>query len=143
VLRRQSQTDWAVRDGKFTSIRRFAAIVLLVSIASVGILLLSSKSNQTPSQIHAPSPGSISHEIYNSNTTRVIIPTSGPAAPYPSNITISGMPGAIQKLTVEILDVNHTHMADVNILLAGPNGQAVILMADTGGPSVLSCQLYF
>ena len=120
--------------------RTFAAIFLLVSIASLLIFVFNNNSSPSnpspsaaPSPTFAPTPESTPYEIINSNTTRILIPNSGSARPYPSEIAISGVNGTIQKLTVEMLDLTHTCMSDIQVLLAGPNGQGVILMADVGG----------
>jgi subtilisin-like proprotein convertase family protein len=59
--------------------------------------------------------------------------TSGAAAPYPSAINVSGLNGAISKVTVTLNNVNHTFPDDVDILLVNPAGQAVVLMSDAGG----------
>lgn len=71
-----------------------------------------------------------------SNTASITVPASGtgPAisSPYPSNITVSGV-GLITKVTVKINNFSHTWPEDVAVLLVGPLGQKVVLMADTGG----------
>lgn len=59
--------------------------------------------------------------------------TSGPASPYPSQINVSGLSGAISKVTVTLANVNHTFPDDLDILLVSPTGQAVVLMSDAGG----------
>lgn len=74
-----------------------------------------------------------------SNTTPITIPggapetSSGPAAPYPSNITVSGVSGTVTKATVTLTNLNHGYPNDIDILLVGPTGASVILMSDTGG----------
>ncbi|MEZ5307735.1 MAG: M36 family metallopeptidase [Pyrinomonadaceae bacterium] len=72
------------------------------------------------------------------NTTLVNLPsgqpttTSGPAAPYPSTITASGLSG--QKLIkVEITDMNHSWVDDIDMLLEGPGGQKFVMMSDVFG----------
>jgi subtilisin-like proprotein convertase family protein len=59
--------------------------------------------------------------------------TSGPGSPYPSTVQITGMYGVISKVTVEIQGLTHTFPADLDVLLAGPGGQGVVLMSDAGG----------
>jgi len=132
VLRRQ--TDRALRDWKLPSIRTFAAILILVTFALFLIFIANNNSGtpQDDSPTPSPTPESTPYEIVNSNTTRIVIPTFGAATPYPAEIAISGTMGSIQKLTVEVLDLSHACMSDVGVLLAGPNGQGVILMADVG-----------
>ncbi|MDW8412241.1 MAG: S8 family serine peptidase [Acidobacteriota bacterium] len=68
-----------------------------------------------------------------SNTTTITIPSSGPATPYPSNISVSGVTGTVTKVTVELRLFNHTFPDDVDVLLVGPTGARVIIMSDVGG----------
>ncbi len=71
-----------------------------------------------------------------SNATPIIIPatgTSGPAAPYPSNINVFGLTGNVTSLTVSLFSLNHTFPDDIDILLVGPTGVSLLLMSDTGG----------
>lgn len=71
-----------------------------------------------------------------SNQTLIKIPatgTSGPANPYPSAIPVSGLTGAVTNVTATITGFSHTFPSDVDILLVGPSGQNVVLLADTGG----------
>lgn len=68
-----------------------------------------------------------------SNPTPIIIPDSGAASPYPSNIVVSGV-GTVTGLTVSLFNMNHTFPADLDILLVGPLGFLnVLLMSDAGG----------
>ncbi|HMU27576.1 MAG TPA: hypothetical protein PKA65_09245, partial [Solirubrobacterales bacterium] len=79
-----------------------------------------------------------------SNTTALVIPTSGPAVPYPSTITVSGMVGTITKVTVALNGVSHTYPDDIDALLVGPGGQNTLLMSDAGGgPDLLGINLVF
>jgi subtilisin-like proprotein convertase family protein len=59
--------------------------------------------------------------------------TSGPAAPYPSTIAVSGQSGAVTNVTATMTGVAHTFPGDIDVLLVGPSGQNVVLLADTGG----------
>jgi subtilisin-like proprotein convertase family protein len=54
------------------------------------------------------------------------------ATPYPSQITVSGLPTSIGKLTVTLLDLTHSWPDDLDILLVGPTGQSVLLVSDAG-----------
>ena len=82
-----------------------------------------------------------------SNPAAITIPSSGSsgeADPYPSTISVAGaqvvgsrifVPDAVtsvSKVTVTLLNFNHTWPADVDILLVGPGGN-VLLMSDAGG----------
>lgn len=61
--------------------------------------------------------------------------TSGPADPYPSSITVSGVPlGSLVK-SVQINGLSHTFPDDIDMVLQSPTGVNVILMSDAGGGS--------
>jgi uncharacterized repeat protein (TIGR01451 family) len=70
------------------------------------------------------------------NTNRIDIPTTlqdqqqpGPASPYPSPITVSGITGLVGKVTVTLSNFNHTFPQDLNFLLVGPTGTKSLLMS--------------
>ncbi|MEO7678583.1 MAG: DUF11 domain-containing protein, partial [Verrucomicrobiota bacterium] len=71
------------------------------------------------------------------NTTAITISNTGPASPYPSSITVSGVTGLVSKVAISLNKINHTFPDDIDILLVGPHGQKVILMSDAGGPNNL------
>lgn len=65
-----------------------------------------------------------------SNSTLIQIPTagsSGPANPYPSSISVSGL-GKIESATVTLSGLSHTYHEDLVMLLVSPSGQTVKLM---------------
>ena len=59
--------------------------------------------------------------------------TRGPADPYPSEITVSGIAGPVTSITVTLSNIAHTHPTDLDVLLESPNGRTVMLMSDCGG----------
>ena len=70
------------------------------------------------------------------NASQILIPgvgTVGPASPYPSTIVVSNVPGTVTNVTVTLYNLNHTYPPDLDILLAGPQTNSVILMGDAGG----------
>jgi Ca2+-binding RTX toxin-like protein len=74
-----------------------------------------------------------------SNGNTITIPSGAPANtgpgnanPFPSSINVSGLLGPIGKATVTLTNLTHTWPDDIDILLSGPGGQAVILMSDAG-----------
>ena len=71
--------------------------------------------------------------------------TSGNANPYPSQITVSGLPTTnVSVKSVKLGNVNHTFPADMDIVLVSPTGQSVILMSDAGGdPDVVGLDYTF
>jgi subtilisin-like proprotein convertase family protein len=73
-----------------------------------------------------------------SSVVPIVIPagapgvTSGPAAPYPSTILVSGAPTTITGITVSFATMNHTFPDDVDVLLVSPTGRKMIVMSDAG-----------
>ena len=67
------------------------------------------------------------------NTTNISIPLSGPAAVYPSSVSVSGLSGVISRVSVTLTNLNHTNPDDLDIMLIAPSGQKVLLMSDCGG----------
>jgi uncharacterized delta-60 repeat protein/uncharacterized repeat protein (TIGR01451 family) len=67
------------------------------------------------------------------NANQIIINDNTNASPYPATLTVSGVGGTINGLTVTINGLTHTHPNDIDMLLIGPNGNAVMLMSDAGG----------
>ena len=73
------------------------------------------------------------------NPTSIIVPiTAGNGTPYPSSIQVSGTTGVIVKVTATLNGLAHTWPSDLDILLAGPNGQAVVLMSAAGDDTDVS-----
>ncbi len=77
-----------------------------------------------------------------SNTAAITIPDPntptavnkyGPAAPYPSVISVAGLAGTVAKATVTVTNFNHNWPSDVDTLLVSPAGQKTYLMTKTGG----------
>jgi subtilisin-like proprotein convertase family protein len=67
------------------------------------------------------------------NPAPIKIPASGDfgvAAPYPSEIAVSGLNGPITNVTVTLHRFGHTHPTDVDILLVSPAGDTVMVMSD-------------
>jgi uncharacterized repeat protein (TIGR01451 family) len=85
------------------------------------------------------------------NTNRIDIPSAsqdqqqpGPASPYPSPITVSGLTGLVGKVTVTLSNFNHSFPHDVNLLLVGPTGVKSLLMSDAAdGSSANAVDLTF
>jgi len=70
------------------------------------------------------------------NTTTITIPAIGPASPYPSNISVSGLSGTVVQVTVTINGLLHAIPDDLDFLLVGPAGQNAIIWSDAGGSRV-------
>lgn len=73
------------------------------------------------------------------NSTRINIPISGTATPYPSTITPTGIPGLVTNVAVTLFQFTHLLPDDVDLMLVGPSPNGgitnVLLMADAGGGS--------
>jgi subtilisin-like proprotein convertase family protein len=71
------------------------------------------------------------------NTAPINVPgvmgsSSGPAGPYPSVISVSGVSGTVTQVAVKLVNVNHTFPDDLDVLLVSPTGQNLIIMSDAG-----------
>ncbi len=82
-----------------------------------------------------------------SNPASITIPatdTDGPANPYPSTISVSGLSGTITQVTVTLNSVSHTYPGDLYVLLVSPGGHTTLLMADAGeNPDIVLGTLTF
>jgi len=67
------------------------------------------------------------------NTVPVEVRDGALAAPYPSVIHVSGLTGVVERISVALLGITHTFPQDISVLLQGPQGQQVVLMAAAGG----------
>lgn len=63
-------------------------------------------------------------------------PATGQAAtPYPSNITVSGVAGVVERVSVTLNGLTHAFPADIDVLLVSPSGRKSVIMSDFGGGS--------
>jgi subtilisin-like proprotein convertase family protein len=67
----------------------------------------------------------------------------GKASPYPSSISVAGLPQAntgevVDKVAVTLHSLSHQWGQDIQILLVGPNNNSVVLMANAGGNSSIT-----
>src|SRR5581483_1976333 len=62
------------------------------------------------------------------------VPNPGGSA---DRVAVAGTPGRIRKLTVTLRNFSYAYGADLDVLLVGPEGQAVMLMSDVGGNFLL------
>jgi uncharacterized repeat protein (TIGR01451 family) len=77
-------------------------------------------------------------QFANSELILFPFPELGAAEPYPSPIIVAGLTNAVNKVIVTLRGVNHDFPDDIDVLLVGPRGQAVILMSDCGADQPLS-----
>jgi subtilisin-like proprotein convertase family protein len=93
-----------------------------------------STSTPTPSASPTPSPSPASF----ADSQPISIPEFGDASPYPATIEVSGVEGLVEDVNVTVTGLTHPFPDDVDVLLVGPLGQSVVLMADVGGSSSAS-----
>jgi uncharacterized repeat protein (TIGR01451 family)/uncharacterized delta-60 repeat protein len=75
--------------------------------------------------------GTSTYRFTNSNFITIRDNTN--ALPYPSTINVSGLNGVVAKATVTLTNFSHTHPNDVDIMLAPPGGQNMLILANNGG----------
>jgi Ca2+-binding RTX toxin-like protein len=68
-----------------------------------------------------------------SNATTIQIPEVGQAFPYPSNIQVTGLAGAITDVNATLVNMNHGFADDIEALMVAPGGRTTVLVADAGG----------
>ena len=75
------------------------------------------------------------------NTTDIAVPgnatSAGPAAPYPSPITVSH-PATVLDVDIRIDGLTSTAPGDLNVLVVGPGGQQALVMSDVGAGNDVS-----
>jgi subtilisin-like proprotein convertase family protein len=151
VVRRQAQTEWMHREWRVAFIGGLSAILMMALVLSFFAFFRGNRNHaeeESPPQQAATSitpsptvaaiaptatPESTPYETSVPNSSSIVIPEIGKATPYPSEINVSGVTGTLTKLMVEIVDVSHSYANDLDILVVGPNGKGVILMAGVGG----------
>jgi LPXTG-motif cell wall-anchored protein len=94
------------------------------------------------------SNGSVSQRVDNAtvvtgstycNTGPLTIPGNGPATPYPSNITVSGLAAPVSKVTATLNGLSHSAPVDLDVMLSSPAPATnLVLMSDVGGAAQAS-----
>jgi subtilisin-like proprotein convertase family protein len=78
-----------------------------------------------------------------SNTAAITINDGAAASPYPSAISVTGLPTTGASVTSVVINgINHTWSDDIDIVLQSPTGQNVVLMSDVGGAAILTNATY-
>ena len=77
-------------------------------------------------------PGLAAGGIF-TQSTGITINDNTPASPYPSNISVTGLPKGITDVNVTLSSLDHSFPDNIDVMLVGPGGQSVILMSDVGG----------
>ncbi len=72
------------------------------------------------------------------NTGSISIPGSGPATPYPSHITVSGV-GTVGTVTATLAGLSHSVPVDLDVMVSSPTAtKNLVLLSDSGGNSAVS-----
>jgi subtilisin-like proprotein convertase family protein len=78
---------------------------------------------------------------YCNNASGITINDNTIAAPYPSNIYVSGLTGSVTKLTVSINGFTHGFTGNVDVLLVGPGNRELVLLSNVGNTAVSNVNL--
>lgn len=70
---------------------------------------------------------------YASSPVSVIINSFGPAATFPSVLSVSNAAGRLVNVSVTLSNLSHAYPDDLDIVLVSPSGDSVMLMSDTCG----------
>ncbi|HVG38553.1 MAG TPA: hypothetical protein VM870_04660 [Pyrinomonadaceae bacterium] len=73
-----------------------------------------------------------------SNTTPITINDGAVATPFPSAITVAGVAGTVQRVSVTLNGFSHPFPSDVDILLVSPTGRKSVIMSDAGSSGAVS-----
>ncbi len=68
--------------------------------------------------------------------------SAGAGAPYPSTVSVSGLPANAVLKSVTVKGVKHSFPDDIDMLLQSPTGTNVVLMSDAGGSANATGQNY-
>ncbi len=112
-----------------------AALVGLTALARLHAPLLAAPLAADPATVQPANPSLRQLDgptTTFSNHTLITIHSQGQAAPYPSSITVAGLPGAVTHVAVRLLGVSHTYPRDIDVKLVAPDGRRVLLMSDAG-----------
>lgn len=72
------------------------------------------------------------------NRGGLTVPAQGASAPYPSNITVTGMAGSLVSVTATLHGLAHAAPVDLDVMMSGPGAKNVVLMSDAGGTDAVS-----
>jgi subtilisin-like proprotein convertase family protein len=63
----------------------------------------------------------------------ISLQSTGAGSIYPSQKLVAGLLGTITNVTVNVTNISHTALSDLDLMLVAPNGRRVMLMSDVGG----------
>ncbi|HEY3026209.1 MAG TPA: Calx-beta domain-containing protein, partial [Pyrinomonadaceae bacterium] len=104
-------------------------LVILRSSSSAPTLAMTGQTGEA-----ATAPLDVGYTTFSNSSPITVTSGFSPpdrATPYPSTITVSGLPGTVDKLRVRLNNMSSNFTpGDFDILLVGPGGQKVMLMSD-------------
>ena len=121
-------------DGDPLAVTTNGSVVLLAQSTPTNTATATKTPTFTPTSTNTPTvtpTAQVCPPVF-SNVAPIAINDNAAGAPYPSNITVSGLSGTVTSVTVDLLDLAHTFPDDVDIMLVGPGGQNTLLMSDAG-----------
>ncbi|HET9648625.1 MAG TPA: Ig-like domain-containing protein, partial [Microlunatus sp.] len=123
----------SARHARVLRQRRALALLTAFLLAGVWVVLTS------PGSARADGPSTFS------NTTSISIPSvrtepypPGPASPYPSEITVAGMTGAVSKVTVTFHNLTHPTANDIDAMVVAPTGDNLVVFSDASDANSFS-----
>jgi subtilisin-like proprotein convertase family protein len=126
------------RNETFTPPRLRRIFCLLCFIVAGVVALAGTAASNLNSQPSLPTPTSCNGIVTFSNTAPIAIPDIGIATPYPSDITVAGLPNWPIAGTAEVTihGLTHSFTGDVGIVLVGPGGTALLIQDGAGNGAV-------
>ncbi|MDQ1416677.1 MAG: large repetitive protein [Acidimicrobiaceae bacterium] len=106
--------------------RRWTSIILAMAMVVPALVVLTAA---PASATTFSNPASIALNDPNTQSTGF---NNAKATPYPSTISVSGLTGTVNHLTVSLNNVTYQYSQDLDVLLVGPGGQKFILVANSG-----------
>ena len=109
--------------------RALAVVSLVAASATVGVVLAPSAVADGPTTF--------------SNSSAIAIPATGSpnqigtASPYPSSVNVSGMTGAVTKVTVAFNGLTHGTVNDVDAMVVAPTGANLVVLSDAGSDALI------
>jgi hypothetical protein len=125
-------------NGTFVPPRLRRILCLLFFIIAGVVALAGTAAPSLNSESILATPTSCIETVTFSNTAPIAIPDFGIATPYPSDITVAGLPGGPIAGTAEVTinGLTHTFTGHVGIVLVGPGGAALLVQDGAGDGTV-------
>lgn len=73
------------------------------------------------------------HTVSGTNDAQIVINDDSEASPYPSVITMSGVSGVLNGVSITLSNFTHSYPSDVSVMLTSPDNRKALLMSKCGG----------